>query len=153
MGKSQNLGSGALSAQRSLWQSLAADASRRAMRYLLILAAALLACLPAVPSRAVPGGEIGTLPLGNYVCELPGDAAGPWRIRVPEEDFTVINASSYRAGGMRGSYLLTDDSVVMTSGPLNGKQYYRQSYGFLRLVGADGKPGKLRCVLSTRNNS
>ncbi len=123
------------------------------MRYVPILAAALLAALPAAPSRAVPGGEIGTLPLGFYVCELPGDAAGPWRIRVPEEDFTIISASNYRANGVRGSYLLTNDNVVMTSGPFDGKRYHRQSHGFLRLIGDDGEPGKLRCVLSTRNNS
>lgn len=123
------------------------------MRSLLLLMACLLAAFSAAPSSAVPGGEIKTLPLGTYVCELPGDAAGPWRIRVPEEDFAIINASSYRAGGVRGSYLLTNDRVVMTSGPLNGKRYHRQSFGFLRMLGTEGKPGKLRCVLSTRNNS
>lgn len=123
------------------------------MRYVLVLAAAVLASLPLAPSRAVPGGEIATLPLGAYVCELPGDAAGPWRIRVPEEDFTIINDSNYRADGERGSYLLTNDRVVMTSGPLGGKHYQRQSYGFLRLLDEDGEPGKLRCVLSSRNNS
>jgi len=123
------------------------------MRTVLVLAATLLAALPAAPSRAVPGGELATLPLGNYVCELPGDAAGPWRLRVLEEDFTIISASNYRASGGRGSYLLTNDSVVMTSGPFNSKRYHRQSHGFLRLVGDDGKPGELRCVLASRNNS
>jgi hypothetical protein len=152
MGNSQSQGSGALSAQRRLWQSPADDASRRAMRFLLILAAVLLTALPAAPSRAVPGGEIGTLPHGRYFCELPGDAAGPWRIRVPEEDFVVISASNYQANGGRGSYLITNDNVAMTSGPLNGNRYIRQSHGFLRLIGDDRLPGKLRCVLSTRNN-
>jgi hypothetical protein len=123
------------------------------MRPTLLLAAAMLAGLSPSPSIAVPGGEIGTLPLGFYLCELPGDAAGPWRIRKPEEDFTVINASMYTAGSKRGSYLLTDRKVAMTSGPHKGKHYFRQSRGILRLIGEDGEPSELRCVLSTRNNS
>ena len=105
------------------------------------------------PAHAVPGGEIGTLPLGRYVCERPGYVAGPSRHPAPEEDFTVVGASSYRTGGVRGSYLLTGKTVVMTSGPHEGKRYVRQSHGFLRLIGPDGQPGTLRCVLETRNNS
>lgn len=105
----------------------------------------------AVPAHAVPGGRIGTLPLGLYQCELPGDAAGPTRIHVPEADFTVVTASSYRAGGVRGSYLLTGDRAVITSGPHKGKSYHRVSRGYLRLVDEDGQPGKLRCILADPN--
>ncbi len=119
------------------------------MRYAPLLAAATLAAFPAAPSGAVPGGEISTMPHGTYICELPGDAAGPWRIRKPEEDFTVIGASNYRVADSRGSYLLTGDLLTLTSGPFNGKRYHRQSYGFLRLIGEDGEPSKLRCVLSS----
>jgi len=152
MGKSQSLGSGALSARRRLWQSLPGGASSHAMRSTIMLAAAALAATSLAPAHAVPGGEMSTLPLGNYRCELPGDAAGPWRIRMPDEDFTIISASRYRANGHRGSYLLTNDNLVMTSGPFDGKRYHRQSYGFLRMIDEDGQPGKLRCVLSSRNN-
>lgn len=123
------------------------------MRKILAPAAVILTLLPLTPSFAVPGGEIGTLPLGNYICEMPGDAAGPWRIHQPEENFTILPNSSYRTEKGRGSYLLTNDEMVMTSGPLDGKRYYRQSYGFLRLIGSDGKPGLMRCVLVGRNNS
>jgi hypothetical protein len=118
------------------------------MRFAPLLAAASLAAFLPAPLSAVPGGEIATLPHGSYVCELPGDAAGPWRIRKPEEDFTIIGASNYRAGKSRGSYLLTGDLLMLTSGPFNGKRYHRQSSGFLRLIGDDGEPSELRCVLS-----
>ncbi|MDG2003129.1 MAG: hypothetical protein P8J20_07345, partial [Novosphingobium sp.] len=68
-------------------------------------------------------------------------------------DFVIISSSNYRSNGVRGSYLRTSTSIVMTSGPLNGKRYHRQSHGFLRQIGDDGEPGKLRCVLSTNNNT
>jgi len=123
------------------------------MRLALLVFAVLAACLSASPGLAVPGGEIGTMPKGLYKCELPGDAGGPWRVRQPDEDFEIINASVYRAGGTRGSYLLTDDRLVMTSGPFQGKRYNRQSFGLLRLIGDDGEPGPLRCVRSEGSSS
>lgn len=123
------------------------------MRLPLSLSAAITATLAAMPALAAPGGELSTLPKGVYRCELPGDAAGPWRIRMEQEDFAILVSSGYRALGKRGSYLLTGDTVIMTSGPFAGKRYHRQSSGFLRLIEADGKPGKLRCVLSSRRLS
>lgn len=120
-----------------------------------ILPALAVLLPPVLPpaAHAVPGGEIGTLPLGYFACELPGDAAGPPRRPMPEEDFTVVGSSSYRANGLRGSYLMTGDTVVMTSGPHAGKRYLRQSHGFVLLIGPDGEAGPIRCVLATRNNS
>ena len=70
---------------------------------------AALALMLAAPIGAAPGGEIDTMPLGDYVCELPGDASGPAGNRVPAEDFSVVTASSYRAGDALGSYLLMDN--------------------------------------------
>lgn len=113
--------------------------------------AALLMMLSA-PLGATPGGEINTLPLGDYVCELPGDATGPAGHRVPAEDFSVVTASSYRAGEALGSYLLIDSQLTMTGGPHQGKRYHRQSGGFVRKLDEQGKPGDLRCVLRKRNN-
>lgn len=117
----------------------------------------LLAALPLIgltaQVAAVPGGEIGTLEQGRYSCELPGDAAGPAGIHQPAEDFTVISASSYRANGTLGSYLLTGDSVVMTNGPHRGERFQRQSRGFLRQINADGSEGLLRCVLGRKRKS
>ncbi len=80
------------------------------------------------------------------MCELPGDAAGPAGIRRPAEDFVVTNASSYRAGGGKGIYLLTGDRMVFTSGPHNGVKYHRTAAGFLRRTLPDGRDGPLHCV-------
>ena len=118
------------------------------------LAAILLAAsLPAVSACAatsapppVPGGRIGTLALGSYTCELPGDANGPAGKVLPEYAFRIVNASSYKAGGIRGSYLYTGDRVVMTGGKLKGLTLHRISEGFLRQTGEDGSDGDMRCV-------
>ena len=112
-----------------------------------------LALLLAGPVTAAPGGDMETLPIGDYVCELPGDATGPAGLHVPAEDFTVVTASSYRSGGAMGSYLLAGDQLTMTSGPLRGKRYNRQSDGFVRKLDDHGNPGDLRCVRRKRNNS
>jgi hypothetical protein len=127
----------ALSVRRAAWQSG--------------LAAALLSF--AGPLSATPGGELGTMPRGEYICELPGDATGPAGIRVPAQDFSVVTASSYRAGGSMGSYLLTGDQLIMTSGPHLGKRYKRVSQGFVRLLDAQGRPGDVRCVRRKPNNA
>lgn len=115
--------------------------------------AAIALALTTTAALAVPGGDIATLPIGDYICELPGDAAGPAGRHVPEEDFAVVTASSYRARGSLGSYLLTGERLVMTSGVHRGKRYHRLSDGFLRKLGPDGKDSQLRCVRRKRNNS
>jgi hypothetical protein len=138
----------ALSLRGRLWQSRACNASCVAMKRLL---ASMLAAL-AVPADAVTGGEIGTLPKGDYICELPGDVVGPVGNHVPDEDFSVINASSYQARGQNGNYLLVGEDLTMTSGPHRGKRYHRLSRGFLRQVGPGGGDGNLRCVRRIRNN-
>ncbi len=117
------------------------------------LASALLGLATASPARAVPGGEIGTLPIGVFACELPDDATSTSRLRVPEEDFEIVSASSYVAKGVRGTYLLTGDHAVMTSGPYYGKQYHRTSFGVLKIIDADGQDGRVRCAYLGRANS
>lgn len=109
--------------------------------------------LLAAPAAAVPGGDIDTLEIGRYVCELPGDALGERGVHVPSEDFSIIYGSSYRAGGMNGTYLLTGDQIVMTSGPKQNTHYHRISTGFLRKQKADGSDSELRCVIGNRNNT
>lgn len=91
--------------------------------------------------------------IGQYFCELPGDATGPVGLHAPDEDFAIVNASSYRAQKQMGSYLLTGDTLVMTSGPHEGKRYHRLTSGFLRRIGDDGKDTDLRCIRRRRNNS
>ncbi len=102
---------------------------------------------------AAPGGPIATLQLGDYVCELPGDATGAAGIRQPQRDFTVLNASSYSASGGRGTYLLTGDQVRMTSGPKKGERFIKLSDNFLRALDAAGNQTALRCVRQVANNT
>lgn len=113
-----------------------------------LLAAALFA---AGAAHAVPGGDLGVLPKGPYVCELPGDAGDPGIAggrHQPESDFEVIGDSAYRSGGKRGIYLLTGDRLVMTTGPLEGRRFRRIGPSFVRQLAADGSDGELRCIRS-----
>lgn len=107
----------------------------------------------AAPALAVPGGPIGQIPPGNFLCEMPGDATGAVGLRVPDEDFVVVNANTYRTAKGRGTYLLTGDLLVLTSGPLNGQKYRLISNNFLRKLAPGGQEGSLRCVRRVVNNS
>ena len=118
-------------------------------RALPLLSLALLA----TPALAVPGGEIGALRLGRYTCELPGDALGPRGEVKPNEGFAIVFGSRYQFNGVRGTYLLTGDRVVFTSGPRKGERYHRVSQGFLRRQNADGSDGDMRCVVVNRTNT
>lgn len=111
---------------------------------------ALLIAAPALAEAPPPvrGGPIGTLPFGVWTCEMPGDASGPAGKPLSEFEFRVVNASSYKAGGIRGSYLFVGDTVTMTGGKLRGLRLHRLSATFLREIGADGSDGEMRCVLS-----
>lgn len=112
-----------------------------------------LILLAAAPALGAPGGAIGTMQRGHYVCELPGDATGPAGHRVPDSDFTITNASSYQSAGLAGTYLLTDNILTMTSGPMQGQRYRKKSGNFLRLIAPDGSDSALRCVRQVKNNS
>lgn len=103
------------------------------------------------PPPPVPGGALGTLLLGHYSCEKDGDAGGPVGTPAPTLDFQVVNFSSYKGvDGVRGSYLMTGDNVVMTGGGLRGLRLHRISTGFVRVVGEDGVDSETRCVLTSR---
>lgn len=102
---------------------------------------------------AVPGGRIGVLAPAAYLCEMPGDATGPVGYRVDAENFEVVDSTSYRVGEARGTYLLTGDDLVLTSGPKRGNRYTRVSDNYLRKLGPDGKVSSLRCVRTVVNNS
>lgn len=108
---------------------------------------ALLAGWPVAPvALAAPGGPIGVMPLGPYICELPGDATGPAGRRQPDEEFRITHGSSYRTHASPGIYLLTGDRLTFTSGPLKGAIWHRTGRSFLRRVLPDGSDGALRCV-------
>lgn len=105
------------------------------------------------PALAVPGGPIGQLNPGNYLCEQPGDAAGAVGLRVPSEDFEIVNANTYRTATGRGTYLLTSDFLTLTSGPKYGQTFHRINNSFLRKTDASGADTTLRCVRRVLNNS
>jgi hypothetical protein len=106
--------------------------------------AALLAALPSV---AMAQGPIDTIPRGSYVCEMPGNAAGKPGVPQPERSFTVKTSSRYATPRGSGVYLRRGKRLAITSGPLKGETYLVIRPGFLRERQADGKPGRLRCVL------
>lgn len=95
-------------------------------------------------------GRLGTLEPGRYLCELPGDASGLASIPIQEAWFDVVNASSYSGAEGRGTYLLTDDTVVFTRGPLKGMKFVRTGTRTLQSVGLTGALAKMRCVRSGR---
>ncbi|MXO83431.1 elongation factor P [Altererythrobacter aestiaquae] len=91
-------------------------------------------------------GRLGTLPHGFYVCSLPGDAGGAAWIDLPDKNFTISNASTYRNAEGAGTYLLTGKRVTFTGGPLKGMRFDRTGKSKLQWIANDGKPGRIRCV-------
>lgn len=108
---------------------------------------AALAILPlALPAHAAPGGKLGTLPHGVYVCSTPGDATGaPWHV-IEDGEFTIGTASTYRTSAGSGTYLLTGDRLVFTRGPLKGEHFVRTGTTTLQRTDDKGTPGRVRCV-------
>ncbi len=113
----------------------------------------LILLAAAAPALAIPGGPIGQLAPGNYLCEQPGDASGAVGLRVPGEDFEIVNANTYRTAAGRGTYLLTGDVLLMTGGPKYGQSFHRINNSFLRKSDASGADTTLRCVRRVLNNS
>lgn len=123
------------------------------MNRLIMLSATSVAGLAfAALAQAAPGGPIGTMQVGDYICETPGDATGPAGVRASDQDFAVVNASYYTNARGRGSYLLTGDLLVMTSGPKQGQRFRRLGGGFLREIDKAGNPQSLRCIRRVNNN-
>ncbi len=98
---------------------------------------------------ALAQGQIATVERGQYVCELPGDAAGSVGIEQPQESFRITSASRYVAPEGSGTYLRRGDVVTMTSGPRNGTVYAVISDGYLRKM-ENGEPRRLRCIRRSR---
>jgi hypothetical protein len=115
------------------------------------LPAALFGASAAV--LAVPGGPIDVLAPAAYACEMPGDATNAVGYRMDEENFSIVNSNTYYTDMGRGTYLLTGDDLVLTSGPKRGEKYHRISDNFLRKLGPDGKDSVLRCVRRVLNNT
>ena len=111
-----------------------------AMRKTMILLFALTA------TPALAQGPVGTAERGTYSCELPGNAAGAAGIAQSQEDFTIASASRYQSARGDGTYLRQGKTIRFTGGPRKGEAYAMESANFLRRLGPDGKPGRLRCV-------
>jgi hypothetical protein len=112
-----------------------------------LLVAALIG---ATASAAVAQGRVGTVTRGSYVCELPGDGdVGPGQPQ-PNRHFSVETGSRYTTAEGSGTYLRRGELVVMTTGPRRGDKYQVIRPGFLRELGPDSKPGRLRCVREVR---
>ena len=112
----------------------------------LIIAAALCAG----SAQAQTEGELGTLPKGRYLCELPGDAAGLASRPIQGMWFDIVNGSRYVSENGDGVYLMTGKSVVFTRGPMRGARYEWNGMRALNRIGAPGELAKLRCVRSGR---
>ncbi len=110
--------------------------------FALALPVAAFAASPTMPQS----GRITTLPIGKYECTLPGDASGPAWHRIPDSDFSILNASSYEARGGRGVYLLRGNQITFTRGPLKGLMLERAGNTILREREEDGTLGRMRCV-------
>lgn len=109
---------------------------------------ALIALVAAAPLAAA--GPVETANRGTYSCEMPGDADGPAGIRVPEKDFRIRSASRYKSAQGNGVYLRKGDVIRFTSGPRSGEAYLVVGDNFMRELGPDGKPGRLRCIRTGR---
>ena len=132
-------------AARSGWKFAPTDGIAADMYLRPLIAAATLAQAGVV--LAAPGGQLDTLPRGNWQCATPGLAGTqPLHLRA-DLDFKIVIPSSYIRDGERGTYLLTGDRVVFTSGKLRGARFQRVSGNMLRELSHDGQLGEVRCVL------
>jgi len=99
-----------------------------------------------VPALAASGGKLGTLPIGEYRCALPGDAAGHAWVALEDRNFNIGNSSTYHTAKGSGVYLLTGQRMTFTRGPMKGMKFDRTSSGTLRWIDENGDQSRIRCV-------
>lgn len=104
-------------------------------------ALALLAL--ALPVAAQAASDLDTLPQGRYGCWTAGSASGP--AVNPQSAFTVVRGSSYVTEGATGTYLLANDILIFTRGPLKDMRFRRSKDGFWQQLARDGELGGLKC--------
>ena len=112
----------------------------------LLSAVIALAACSATASAAQDDGPLQTLPVGQYQCSLPGDAAGSAWVPIEGKIFTIKNASRYLSPEGSGIYLMTGDELVFTRGPMKNQRFKRMGSSILRMKEADGSLGRVRCV-------
>ena len=111
---------------------------------------AVLACAAPALAPAHAQGDLGTLPTGRYLCELPGDATGLASRPLDGHWFDIVNASRYVTDGGDGTYLLIDRSVVFTRGPMRGARFDWNGMRALKRTDLSGELARMRCVRTGR---
>ena len=106
---------------------------------------AIIALAASAATGAGAQGRLGLLPTGEYVCALPGSAAGKAWEPQPAHAFAILRASRYRTPTGSGTYLVKGDVIAFTRGPLRGRRMVRVSSTMVRELGNDGEPGRLLC--------
>ncbi|WP_424769881.1 elongation factor P [Pontixanthobacter sp.] len=91
-------------------------------------------------------GKLGTLPHGEYICSIPGDAAAAAWIALPGKNFTIDNASTYHTEAGSGTYLMTGSNIVFTRGPMNGMRFQKTGSQTLRWIDNKGNLSRVRCI-------
>lgn len=104
------------------------------------LPALMLTLLPAV---AHASSDLSVLPQGRYGCWTAGSASGP--AVNPQSTFTVLRGSSYRNDAGTGTYLLANDVLLFTRGPLKDMRLRRSKDGFWQEITSGGEIGRLKC--------
>ena len=112
----------------------------------MVAAAALSMAATDAQTGAMAGGRLDLLPLGHYVCSVPGDAAGPAWVALPGRAFTIRNGSTYRTDRGSGTYLLAGKRVTFTRGPVKGERFVRVGHAKLRWIRPDGTISRVRCL-------
>lgn len=104
-----------------------------------------LAAMAVLAAPVFAQGQLDLLPQGQYTCALPGNASGKAWNEVPQRNFVITGASSYRAGNGSGTYLMEGSRVTFTRGPMKGQKMQRVASGMVQEIKSDGKLGRLRC--------
>lgn len=152
MDKSDKLNPAALSRGRAAWQCRLVGAGLVGAMMAVLAGPAGAATQPMAPDPTMAFGDLSTLRLGHYACEIPGDVGSVAAIAQPAFDFDVAHSSSYRTDSGEGSYLVVNGNVTLTNGPLAGLRFRRITPNFLRRLNDDGSEGRMRCVRRVRNN-
>lgn len=108
-----------------------------------LLPLAAIASVVITPAHAQ--GRLALLTPGEYVCALPGDAAGAAWVEQDGKRFSITSGSSYRTAKGGGTYLMEGKLVTFTRGPMKNMKLMRLGSGLLQQVDRDGKLGRLRC--------
>lgn len=97
----------------------------------------------ALPVGALAASDLDVLPLGRYDCWTAGSATGP--AVHPQSEFTIARGSSYVSQAGRGTYLLANDILTFTRGPLKDLQFKRNKEGFWQRLARNGALERLKC--------